>query len=130
MLFKRSPAHWAVSQNLYLVRSKRPLVDALPPFSFEFILGLLRGLPEKDAIEILRQYVVLEFVFNSHIWTLMTSIEPGTSRQNVDLFNCVSEMSAQDLADQFINGDLTAFRSLTPESVIDENNRFRQIIRR
>ncbi|KAA6413106.1 MAG: hypothetical protein FRX48_02850 [Lasallia pustulata] len=78
----------------------------------------------------LEQHAVLEVRFRRSYLNPQDTDWTRRFRTDVDLFNCVTKMPAQDLADQLTDGDLTAFRSLAPQSVIDEGDRFQQMNRR
>ena len=119
-----------MSQSLHLVRSNRPPADALPQPNLDFILGPLRALPRRNAVEILEQHAVLEVRFRRSFLYAHDIDWTRRFQTNVNLFNRVTKMPAQDLADQLTDSDLTAFRSLAPQSVIDEDVRFQQLNRR
>ncbi|KAL9075870.1 MAG: hypothetical protein Q9161_001263 [Pseudevernia consocians] len=112
------------------IDSNRPPTDAQPQPNFEFILGPLRALPRRNAVEMLEQHAVLEVRFRRSYLNPQDTDWTRRFRTDVDLFNCVTKMPAQDLADQLTDGDLTAVRSLAPQSVIDEGDRFQQMNRR
>ena len=121
---------WAVSESLRQVQSHCPNLDVAPQPDLGFIYSPLRDLfrdHHQGLTGNLIKLAVLEARFQRQYSPEEKIDWTQSFNTNTDLFDSVTTLTPQDLADSLTESDEIAFESLHPRDIIREDSNFRHL---